>query len=254
MTLLQWQQTDKNGFAVFIRDLTQSMNNVKHMIEDTIPKQPKKSHKKSKKVVKKKKDIIIEQQTKLRIQKQLSEDTSRIQYLIQNINYTDPYPVFQQMKTEEGLRLLKFAMLSVFWEKRKLYFPHVLNLYFQLVGKDTKQSETDLLAVIQSKLEDTEYKLYMMKHLSHLLPPLNIHEPKRKLLDDWQVEVVNYIRQGESVVVKAPTSSGKSFVALSAGVFHNKVLFVCPAKPIAYQWSQPKERWILYLENVQTGR
>ena len=46
MTLLQWQQTDKNGFAVFIRDLTQSMNNVKHMIEDTLPKQPKKSHKK----------------------------------------------------------------------------------------------------------------------------------------------------------------------------------------------------------------
>ena len=50
MSLLQWQQTDKNGFAVFIRDLTQSMNNVKHMIEDTLPKQPKKSHKKPKKV------------------------------------------------------------------------------------------------------------------------------------------------------------------------------------------------------------
>ena len=235
MSLLQWQQTDKNGFAVFIRDLTQSMNNVKHMIEDTLPKQPKKSHKKPKKVVKKKKDIIIEQQTKLRLQKQVTEDKSRINYLIQNLNYTNPYPVFQQMKTEEGLRLLKFAMLSTFWEKRKLYFPHVLNLYFQLVDTAQSSEQRELLHAIQSKLEDREYKLYMMKHLSHLLPPLNIHEPKRKLLDDWQIDVVNYIRQGESVVVKAPTSSGKSFVALSAGVFHKKVLFVCPAKPIAYQ-------------------
>jgi len=66
MDLLQWQQTDKNQFAVFIRDLSHNLNNVKHMIEDTM-KQPTKSiHKKGKKVVKKKKDIIIEQQTKLR--------------------------------------------------------------------------------------------------------------------------------------------------------------------------------------------
>ena len=46
MDLLQWQQTDKNQFAVFIRDLSINLNNVKHMIEDTT-KQPKKSiHKK----------------------------------------------------------------------------------------------------------------------------------------------------------------------------------------------------------------
>ena len=35
MDLLQWQQTDKNQFAVFIRDLSINLNNVKHMIEDT---------------------------------------------------------------------------------------------------------------------------------------------------------------------------------------------------------------------------
>ena len=37
------------------------------------------------------------------------------------------------------------------------------------------------------------------------------------------------------LIVKAPTSSGKSFVGLSAGVLHKKILYVCPAKPIAYQ-------------------
>ncbi len=43
-----------------------NLNNVKHMIEDTIKEPEKPKHKKrGKKIVKKKKDIIIEQQTKI---------------------------------------------------------------------------------------------------------------------------------------------------------------------------------------------
>ena len=49
-----------------------------------------------------------------------------------------------------------------------------MNLYFQLVGKAVSEEHRTLLSTIESKLKDTEYKLYMMKHLSHLLPPLNI--------------------------------------------------------------------------------
>ena len=62
MDLLQWQQTDKNQFAVFIRDLSQNLNNVKHMIEDSSKKEEKptqhKKGKKNKKVVKKKKEVM----------------------------------------------------------------------------------------------------------------------------------------------------------------------------------------------------
>ena len=233
---LQWQQTDKNQFAVFIRDLTKNLNNVKHIVEDSM-KQPDKPkyHKKGKKVVKKKKDIIIEQQTKLRLEKDIKEDLSKLDYLIKNIDYDNPYISFKQIKTNEGLLQLKFKMLEHLWDFKKKYFPHVMNLYFQLINKDTIESQSNILESISKKLEDTEYKLYMMKNLSYLLPPLNIHEPKVKKLDDWQIEVVNYIKKGESVIVKAPTSSGKSFVALSAGVLHKKLLYVCPAKPIAYQ-------------------
>jgi replicative superfamily II helicase len=126
-------------------------------------------------------------------------------------------------------------MLDHFWKFKKEHFPHVINLYFQLVDKEVSEDYKKLLKTIQSKLDDTEYKLYMMKHLSHLLPPLNIHEPRTKQLDDWQIQVVYWIKNGESVIVKAPTSSGKSFVGLSAGVYHKKILYVCPAKPIAYQ-------------------
>ena len=59
---LQWQETDKNQFAVFIRDLSKNLNNVKHMVEDTMKQAPVVKHpKKGKKhkPVKKKKDIII---------------------------------------------------------------------------------------------------------------------------------------------------------------------------------------------------
>ena len=236
MSFLQWQQTDKTQFAVFIRDLTKHLNNVKHMVEDSM-KQPEKPkyHKKGKKLVKKKKDIIIEQQTKLRLDKHLKEDLSKLNYLLDNINYENPYLSFKQMKTEQGLLQLKFKILEHLWSFKKTYFPHVMNLYFQLINKDTTESDKAILNDIGKRLEDTEYKLYMMKNLSHLLPPLNIHEPNVKKLDEWQIQVVNYIKKKESVVVKAPTSSGKSFVGLSAGILHKKLLYVCPAEPIAYQ-------------------
>ena len=239
MDLLQWQQTDKNQFAVFIRDLSINLNNVKHMIEDTTKQVGKHNkhdkHKKGKKVVKKKKDIIIEQQTKIRLEKNIKEDLSKLDYILENLKNNDPYPTFSLMKTEKGLLELKCRMLDHFWKFKKEHFPHVINLYFQLVDKEVSEDYKKLLETIQSKLDDTEYKLYMMEHLSHLLPPLNIHEPRTKQLDEWQIQVVNWIKKGESVIVKAPTSSGKSFVGLSAGVYHKKILYVCPAKPIAYQ-------------------
>jgi hypothetical protein len=236
MDFLHWQQTDKNKFAVFIRDLSTNLNNVKHMIEDSLQEEKKPIHNhKKKKVVKKKKDIIIEQQTKLRLEKQVKVDLNQLDYIIETIDLNNPYISFQLMKTDVGLLQLKYRMLYHFWELRKDHFPHVMNLYFQLVDKEVPIEYKGLFQKIQLKLDDTEYKLYMMKNLSHLLPPLNIHEPKIKKLDDWQLQTLSYIKLGESVLVKAPTSSGKSFVALSAGVLHKKVLYVCPAKPIAYQ-------------------
>ena len=60
MDFLHWQQTDKNQFAVFIRDLTKNLNNVKHMVQDSIvtPSKPKYG-KKNKKPVKKKKILLL---------------------------------------------------------------------------------------------------------------------------------------------------------------------------------------------------
>lgn len=95
MEFLQWQQTDKTQFAVFIRDLTKNLNNVKHTVEDSMKSletnsSKKQTYHKKKKVIKKKKDIIIEQQTKLRLEKDLKEDQSKLDYLLKHIDYTNP--------------------------------------------------------------------------------------------------------------------------------------------------------------------
>ena len=239
MDTLHWSNLDKNNFSVFIRDLSKNLTNVKHLIEDSFKEESKPTknfHKqRNKKVVKKKKDIIIEQQTKVRLEKQMKEDLSKLDYIMETINYENPYVAFKLMKTEHGLLHLKYRMLDHFWKLRKEHMPHVMNLYFQLIDVTLHDDLKDLLEVIHKRLDGYEYKLYMMKYLGYMLPPLNIYEYREKKLDDWQKEVINYIKQGESVIVKAPTSSGKSFVGLGAGIIHKRILYVCPAKPIAYQ-------------------
>ena len=49
------------------------------------------------------------------------------------------------------------------------------------------------LEKIGNKLDEYEYKHYMMKELGHLLPPLNFWDNPEKRLDDWQRQVINYV-------------------------------------------------------------
>ena len=75
----------------------------------------------------------------------------------------------------------------------------------------------------------------MMKELGYLLPPLNFWDSIEKRLDDWQKDIIKIVNKKESVLVKAPTSAGKTWIAMSAGIIHKKIIYVCPAKPVAYQ-------------------
>ena len=84
-------------------------------------------------------------------------------------------------------------------------------------------------------LDEYDYKLFMMKKMGNMLPPLDVWNQTKQSFEDWQIQTIKYVNQNESVIVKAPTSSGKSFIAMSAGIFHKKILYVCPAKPVVYQ-------------------
>ena len=48
-------------------------------------------------------------------------------------------------------------------------------------------------------------------------------------------DAIDIIKNNKCLFIRAPTSSGKSFIGLSCAKFYNKVLYICPAEPVAYQ-------------------
>ena len=106
--------------------------------------------------------------------------------------------------------------------------PHILNLYFNLkYGEEQYLLNSDEYLRVSKKLDKKlvkyDYKTYMMKELSHLLPPLNFWSKGISKLDEWQANVISEIKKRKSVIVKAPTSAGKTFVAMATGLIHNKI-------------------------------
>ncbi|DAZ92975.1 TPA: hypothetical protein N0F65_004350 [Lagenidium giganteum] len=76
---------------------------------------------------------------------------------------------------------------------------------------------------------------FQLTEMSDRLPPLNMHHMNKFILDDWQRTVLTHIDQQHSVVVCAPTSSGKTVLSSYVSVVGGKVLFVVPTDPLAWQ-------------------
>ena len=243
MDLLTKNNIDKQNFSLFIRDISLTLNsNLKHIIEDTINDDKKvnvkKGHKgqKGKKPVKKRADIIIEEQNAIRKKVKIDADMNKINFLKETIDLNNPFNNFKYLNTDEGIETYKFILLSNYWnhKEKSKYMKFIITLYFNLKDSLNKEYKV-LIEKIGQKLENYECKLYMMKEIGHLLPPLNFWDNVEKRLDDWQKEVIQYVNLKESVLVKAPTSAGKTFIAMSTGIIHKKIIYVCPAKPVAYQ-------------------
>ena len=240
MDILLKQDIDKNNFNVFIRDLSSSLNtNLKHIIEDTLKTDvpiKSKNIKKGKKVVIKKKDLIIAEVTKKRAESMIKDDLLKVEFLFDNKDINDPFNSVKLLKSKEGIDKMKYLLLEFYWsnKERNKYMNYIISLYYQL--KDVEKNDyKELVELIGNKLQKYEYKLYMMKELGYLLPPLNFWDNPEKKLDDWQKEVINIVNKKESCLVKAPTSAGKTWIAMSTGIIHKKILYICPAKPVAYQ-------------------
>jgi len=238
MDILSKQVVDKNNFNVFIRDLSSSLNtNLKHIIEDTLKNETtsKPIKNKGKKQVVKKADLIRAEVTKKRTQEKINNDLSKVPFLFDNKEINNPYKSLKKLQSIEGIEKMKYLLLEYYWNNHKKdHMDFIISLYYGL--KETTNNDYKiLLESIGKKLEKYEYKLYMMKELGHLLPPLNFWDNPEKRLDDWQKQVINFVNKRESCIVKAPTSAGKTWIAMSTGIIHKKILYVCPAKPVAYQ-------------------
>lgn len=233
MSRTEWEDIDIQQFQVFIRDLTSDTQiNLKHMIEDLTSTS---STTKSAKKKLSKKEIIIQANNKRLHQKKVNADTSTMNFLLKNIDDTDPYSQFEMLKTTEAKTNYKWTLLEKYWKKKKEYLHHVIVLYYHLSNGTVPDEYKSLCEKINKALCNYEVKGYMLDKLGDMLPPLNYWDKGSYTLDEWQKKVIGYIQQGDSVIVKAPTSAGKTFVAMATGIIHSKILYVCPAKPVAYQ-------------------
>jgi len=236
-----WQNIDVNDFRIFIRDLSIDINtNLKHNIED-LDKKIETSKKKSKH--KKKKDIIIENQEKIRHRKNIDDDTKMIEYIFKHIDEDNVYSNFEKLKTNEGKQQFKFKILQFFIKLQKKgkkdYLKHILNLYYNLKNDNQylikNEEYLKMIEKLDKKFNEYDCKSYMLKEMGNLLSPLNFWDKSGFNFEDWQLTTISHIRENKSIIIRAPTSSGKSLIAMSAGIIHNRILYVCPAKPVAYQ-------------------
>tara|TARA_A100001037_G_scaffold14870_1_gene13384 strand:- start:22932 stop:25730 length:2799 start_codon:yes stop_codon:yes gene_type:complete len=239
-TFISQQNIDKQKLSIFLRDLAGDVKvNLKHMIEDNLidnEKKKKGNKKKGKKHQPKKKDIIIQQQNEKRKKKNIEDDMGKMDFLFNNMDVKKPFLQMKNLKTDEGIMIYKFRLLDFFWKDKVRYMDYIILLFFELKNMDVEdENNINLLKEINDILEESDYKIFMMKNLGHMLPPLNYWDTGLKQFDDWQKNVINYVDQKKSVIVRAPTSSGKTFIAMSTGIIHKKIIYICPAKPVAYQ-------------------
>jgi superfamily II RNA helicase len=76
---------------------------------------------------------------------------------------------------------------------------------------------------------------FQLKEMEDIIPPFSPFERKKMCLDSWQIDVFKYINQKFSILIDAPTASGKTVCATYCVTVCEKVLFVLPSKELANQ-------------------
>lgn len=241
METLTRQSIEKQSLSIFLRDLSYDIKiNLKHMVEDLLEskKQSVKDtyqiNKKKPKPLKKKELIILEQNNK-RLKENIEDDMSRMDFYMKNLNLKEPFTNLKNIKTEEGINHYKLLLLNRFWKDKKKYMKFIIILFYELKDLKLEKENKKLILKIEKVLDKCDVKHFMMNQMGNMLEPLNNWNHKERVFDDWQKEVIQYIQNNESIIVKAPTSAGKSFIAMACGILHKKILYICPAKPVAYQ-------------------
>jgi hypothetical protein len=206
-----------------------------HMIDSMMDPKPSAEYlllEKAKSGVKlNKKEIIIVENIKLKEKERIDNDLILIEK--QGLN--------ARPETDEGRTRLLFRYAQFYIDNDKY-----TNVYYTLTKindillSNPKMKEiVDQFAKLYQEMTDISKTLQRIKlqtnDFHHNMPPLN--EKGFVRLDDFQRDVVNNIRKKRSMIVKAPTSAGKSI--LTSYLFSHtpdiKVLFVVPTDILAWQ-------------------
>ena len=196
---LFWNNINSNNFILFIRDLSDKIEtNIKNLIDDSLQINKKKSKKNSKP---KKKDLIIQEQNIRRYNENIKLDLQRVNYLINDLDINNIYKHLYSIQTKEGKIEYKCYILEKLYTAKKKNLKLILSIYFQIATEKYNKKYETLINSIEDKLQNDEYdfKLYMLKELGDILPPLNYWDNPDKKLEDWQIETLHYIKKNKSV-------------------------------------------------------
>ena len=106
-----------------------------------------------------------------------------------------------------------------------------------------------LLDQVEKILSDSDFDLIQFQFMNFdVMPPFSKLNPTPRKLDDWQLEMLTLIDAGESALVVAPTSSGKTVGSTYAATRYNQVLYMVPNDELARQVAATLT--LLYKKNV----
>ena len=227
---LCYESYTNNDIECILRDLSISENlDIRELINSH--KIIKKTSKKSKKIM----EIISSNKKKHDIDK-INSDLERLRYFkhLKIIN-SKIINELSNFITEEGKTKMKLKLLKLAFKNNNQKF--IIDLYLQVISSDIEltKKERKLIDKVTKYMETIKYKELQFKKLSNQLKPLDFYNSYKLKLDPWQIDVINNIDKGRSVLVSAPTSCGKTWLSLYPGLISKKILFIVPTEALVFQ-------------------
>ena len=227
---LYFEKYTDNELNLILRDLASNENlNVKQLFSNYLEKEATIA-KQSSKLEKMKKDNLAAKQKAAE-----DRDKERLEYYadLKTIreNVLDDCKQFQ---TRYGKDRYKMKLLKLAYKANDTAL--MTNLYLQLLSDSyANEKEEKLMKKVKKVMDELDIKRFQFEHLSNELAPLDFYNSYEKTLDSWQLNVIENINDSKSTLVCAPTSCGKTWLALYPGIVGKKVLFIAPTTPLVLQ-------------------
>ena len=145
----------------------------------------------------------------------------------------------RSMRTNYGRVKLKAKLLNLFLSKNLNTASHLM--FYSLNDEENLDDEqlniyvNEILLNYKNKFSNENMINVQFKNLSSFLPPLDPFCKLEYSLDDWQLEVFNFIQNKKNILICAPTSAGKTVCSTYCAILGNKTIFVVPSDELARQ-------------------
>ena len=200
-----------------------------------------------KKKVSKKAQAIIEKNKQRQLEKVITVEIEKLDNTFE--------PLKSDVKSDVGKFYKSLKCLDYFYKKKDTksiidIWLSYIDMYSDLASKYKKNSKN------RSQIEQffVDYKKtinetkdiydqvqnmvrYQLEELASFLPPLDYlsYYNSEFILDDWQANALDLIDKKKSIILCAPTSSGKTFLTTYLIKNTGRILFIVPTLPLALQ-------------------